>query len=300
MKPLSAELSAWKSRGQFLDVDGRPIFVKRSGDERAPALLILHGFPTCSYDFAATIPLLSQKYHVVLHDHPGFGLSDKPADYSYSLTEQAETALEVWRRLGIEKAHLLAHDYGTSVATEILARWHKGNVPIDFTSLTLCNGSVHIELARLTISQRLMRHPVLGPPFVRFSNERFFKSRLRNILGQPDAVSDRELSLLWEAVTHNDGRQRLPQISRYISERTLFWHRWIGALQQWERPAHILWGRKDPIAVEAVAQQLAKDMPHSRVTWLEALGHYPMLEDPRQWSDAALQFLDSVANPGRR
>ncbi len=294
MEPLSTELSRWKDNGQFLEIYGRKIFVVTAGNEKAPALLILHGFPTFSYDFAQTLSRLSQHYYVVLHDHPGFGLSDKPEHYSYSLIEQAETALGVWQALGIQTAHLLAHDYGTSVATEILARRQRGTLAVEFNSLTLCNGSVHIELAHLTLAQKLMRHRNLGPLFVRLANKRFFKQRFRDILGQSDAITENELDILWEGINYNDGRYRLPQISQYLHERVRFWHRWIESLQTCEFPTHVLWGREDPIAVEAIAQKLAEEIPHARLTWLAGLGHYPMLEDPVQWAEAVIQFLHAI------
>ena len=62
-----------------------------------PPLLILHGYPSSSHDYLAALPRLTQNYRVVLHDHLGFGLSQKPSDYSYSLLEQAEVALALWR-----------------------------------------------------------------------------------------------------------------------------------------------------------------------------------------------------------
>src|SRR6185436_11057826 len=74
-------------------------------------LLVLHGFPSSSRDFLPALPALAARRRVVVHDHLGFGLSDKPAAYSYSLLEQAEVAIALWRELGITKGHLLAHDY---------------------------------------------------------------------------------------------------------------------------------------------------------------------------------------------
>ena len=294
MPPLSPQLASWMDRGRFLEVDGRKIFVVTAGDEKSMPLLILHGFPTFSYDFSRVLPALSKRYRVVLHDHPGFGFSDKPEHYSYSLVEQAETAIGLWRALGITRGHLLAHDYGTSVATEILARRRTGALPVEPASLTLCNGSVHIELARLTLSQRIMRDPRMGPVFVRLSSRAFFRSRIRKILGDPASVPADELDLLWEGVNHNNGRLRLPRISQYLRERVIFRHRWIGALQALDLPTHVLWGRKDPIAVEAIARRLAEEIPGARLTWLDEAGHYPMLEAPDAWAGAVLGFLDTL------
>lgn len=287
---ISPELAAWRDRGRYVSVFGRAVFVVEAGPRDAPPLLVLHGFPTCSLDFRAVLAPLAERHRVIAHDHLGFGLSDKPADYSYSLLEQAEVALAVWRALGVERGHVLAHDYGTSVATELVARRERGGLPVEIESLTLANGSVHIELARLSLPQRLLRSKLVGPTFAALGSRPVFKLQLRRIFGRPKTVADAELDLLWEAVSLNDGRRRLAPISSYLDERVRFWNRWIGALTRFDRPAHVLWGRRDPIAVPAIAEALAAEIPGAALTWLDELGHYPMLEDPARWAAAVLAF----------
>lgn len=284
----------WSSRGERRRIFGRDVFtvIEGSGD-RVP-VLVLHGFPSSSRDFVLALPRLAADRRVVVHDHLGFGESAKPRDYSYSLLEQAEVAIDLWRSLGITRGHLLAHDYGTSVATELLARRQRGLCPIDFASVTLCNGSVHIELAHLTPSQRLLRHPRIGPVFARLASKRVFMLQLRRILGDPRSVPDAELEAMWEGLVRDGGRERLPQLAGYMNERVRFHERWISALEALDRPAHILWGRRDPVAVVAIADQLLREIPNAKATWLDDLGHYPMLEAPERWAAAAADFIASV------
>lgn len=287
-------LKNWKKRGRFLNIAGKEVFFITAGDEKNPTLMILHGFPSFSYDFHAVLPALSEHFYVIIHDHPGFGLSGKPPDYSYSLIEQAEIAVGLWQALGIRRGHLLGHDYGTSVASEVLARREQGSCPVGLDSLTLCNGSVHIELSRLLITQKILRNHTFGPILAKLVSKRFTDARLRKLWGDTDRAKQEDLDVLWEAANYRDGRMRLPKISQYLRERVTFWHRWIGALERLDIPTHILWGKKDPIAVPIIAEQLAKEIPNSRLTWLNDLGHYPMLEDPAVWANAALNFLNEV------
>ncbi len=287
---LSNALATWRDRGRYLSIFGRAVFIVEAGPRDAPAILVLHGFPTCSLDFRSVLAPLALRHRVIVHDHVGFGLSDKPIDYSYSLIEQSEVALAVWRALGVERGHVLAHDYGTSVATELVARRERGGLPLEIESLTLANGSVHLELARLSLPQRLLRNEHVGPIFAAMGSRAVFKLQLRRIFGRPDAVADDELDLAWEAVSWNDGRRRLAPISSYLNERFRFWNRWIGALTRFDRPAHVLWGRRDPIAVPAIAEALAAEIPGAELTWLDELGHYPMLEAPSRWAAAVLAF----------
>jgi hypothetical protein len=87
---------------------------------------------------------------------------------------------------------------------------------------------------------------------------------------------------------------RLAPIAGYMNERVRFRERWIGALTRLDLPTHILWGRRDPVALPAVASALAAEIPGARLTWLDELGHYPMLESPDRWALAVLTFLDKI------
>jgi pimeloyl-ACP methyl ester carboxylesterase len=204
--------------------------------------------------------------------------------------EQAEVAVAVWRSLGLTRVHLLAHDYGTSVATEIVARRERAQLPVELASLTLTNGSVHLELAKLRLSQRLLRSPITGPTYARLASRGLFLRRMRAILAKP--VADEHLDAMWDALVREGGRELLPRISTYLDERRRFAGRWIGALTRLDIPAHVLWAERDPIAVPAIADQLAKEIPGAVNTRLPGLGHYPMLEDADAFARAALAFFE--------
>ncbi len=291
---------SWKERGRTIDVFGDRIFVVDTGGEfEAPPLVVLHGFPTCSHDFERVLARLSAGRRVVVHDHLGFGLSDKPLDRAYSLVEQAEVAVAVWREVGLEgPVDLLAHDYGTSVATELLARRERAPAAAPaLRSVTLCNGSVHIDLAKLSWPQVVLRHDFWGPVLARRGSKALMGRRLRKTLARPEAFTDADIDFLWSCYDGQD-RAVLAVIARYTFERSRFARRWIGALERLDLPAHVLWGREDPIAVPAIAEALAGEIPGARLTWLDGLAHYPMVEDPDAWADAALDFLDGIDAPG--
>jgi pimeloyl-ACP methyl ester carboxylesterase len=292
--PLLPDLPTWRAGGRLVPVLGHDVFVVEAGPVDAPPLVYLHGYPSSCHDLAPVLGALSQRYRVIAHDHLGFGLSAKPADYSYSLLEQAEVALALWRSLGVMSAHVVAHDYGTSVATEILARRERVGVPLDLRSLTLCNGSVHIELADLRVIQVLLRNQTVGPLVARLSTRGIFAHNMRRILADPATLSDADVDTMYALLNENGGRERISAITGYLDERRRFWHRWIGALTRLDLPAHVLWGTEDPVAVRAIADRLAGEIPGARLSWLDGVGHYPMLEAPARWADGVLGFLDDV------
>lgn len=291
---MNARLDAWRDRGQHIDVFGRSVFVVEAGPADAPTLLLMHGFPTCSLDFAGALPALAERYRVIAHDHLGFGLSAKPTDCAYSLLEQAEVAMGLWKALGVRGGHLLAHDMGTSVATEILARRERLGIGLELRSLTLCNGSIYIDMARLTAVQRLLLSPSLGPSVARASSRAFFGRRLRGVVADPASLDEEDLDAQWAALEHEQGRLRVPEIIQYIRERSRFASRWHGALRRLDLPAHILWGQEDPVAVPAIGDRLAREIPAACFTLLPGLGHFPMVEGPAVWAEGVLGFLDRL------
>lgn len=290
MTTLPSLVQRWQNSGRFINLNGHSVFCRDNGLLHAPVLVLLHGFPSSSYDWHSLWPLLPSTWRIVVFDFLGYGLSDKPQDYSYSLFEQADLVELLLKHLGIKSAHLLAHDMGTSVCCELLARRERGLLSFQVDKLLLMNGSVHIELAQLTPSQKLLRTR-LGAIFARLSSEFIFNLQLQRIVSQP--LSHDELKAMWALLTHNNGKLRLPQTIRYIDERYRFQHRWIGALTRLNIPTTILWGQRDPVAVAAIAQQLAREIPQAELRWLPTLGHYPQLEDPQAVAEEVIRFLQT-------
>jgi pimeloyl-ACP methyl ester carboxylesterase len=283
---FSQSVMEWRARGKRMMARGMNLFVLDEGQSSVP-LLVLHGFPTSTYDFKAVWPLLTAKRRVVTLDLPGFGFSDKPADYSYSLLEQADVVEMVARELGLTKVHLWAHDMGTSVATELLARQSAKLLHFEIDRLILMNGSVHAEMAHLTPAQKLLRRPFLGPLFARIANQTAFRLQMKRVFAHPVPVE--ELDDQFALIRHLDGHLRLPRIMGYYDERIRFRRRWIGALEAYERPALILWGTRDPVAVMAIAEQLARETPQAVLQRMDGVGHYPQLEAP----DLVVQHLEN-------
>ncbi len=286
-------VARWSARGRKVRVRAGSVWVldEPGTDTTATPVLLLHGFPASSFDFAAALETMGRKRRVVALDFLGFGLSDKPEDYGYSLFEQADTVLEVTRAVGLPRAHLWAHDMGTSVTTELLARKERGLLPLELASVTLMNGSVHIELAHLTPGQQILRSP-LGPAFARLNTKRIFELQMRRTFAkQPDGAT---IDAMWELLSREGGSARMAQTIAYIAERTRYHRRWIGALERCDVPTLVAWGRKDPVAVVAIAEQLAREIPGAKKEIWDELGHWPQIEDAGGVVGTVEGFWDGV------
>lgn len=288
MSKLPASVAAWQMRGQTTKLGGVEIFYRDMGASSSDAVLLLHGFPSSSYDWHAVLPLLGDDKRIVCLDFIGYGLSEKPKNHSYSLFEQADIVELLLKQLGIKRVKIIAHDMGTTVTCELLARREKKLLGFAVQSVLLMNGSVHIELAQLTPSQQLLRSP-LGGVFAKLSSKLIFKAQLKKILGKP--VLNDELNAMWVLMCYRHGKDRLAQTISYIDERYRFSHRWIPPLTRLDIPVLILWGKKDPVAVPAIAEKLAQEIPTAKLQWLPQLGHYPQLEDPVAVADVFNLFL---------
>ena len=102
---------------RYATVDGHRLFFREAGDPEAPALVLLHGFPTSSYMFRNLVPALADRYHVIAPDHLGFGLSDAPPVEEFDYTFDALTALTqgLLRTLRIDRYAMYVQDYGAPI-----------------------------------------------------------------------------------------------------------------------------------------------------------------------------------------
>jgi len=276
----------WKSKGNFIQVNNNRLFVidtDNDSNKTQKSMVILHGYPTSSFDYYKIVPEISKHYRVIIHDHLGFGFSDKPKDVDYSLVKQADIALDLWRQLDLKNIHLVAHDYGTSVATEIIARYNANELDIKIEQLILTNGSIHIELSQLRTIQKLLKHKFLGKYVAKLTNFPIFRKNMKNIYFDSSKVTDNELNEMWKLIELNGGRKIIHKLTQYINERYTYWDRWIGALKETQIPTKIIWAKNDPIAVPAIAELLAKEIPNNKLYWLENTGHFLMLENPKGW-----------------
>ncbi len=298
---LLPELAQWAADGEYLRTDlfGHRVFCKQIGDPRAApekTLLLLHGFPESSFSYHKVVAGLAQRFErLVLFDFLGYGLSDKPLrGYTYSLFEQADLALQVWRRLGVRGGHLLAHDMGDSVATELIARHVGAGLPAwlsaGLRSFTFTNGNMALHLAALRLGQRALLGP-LGPVLSRLATRANFVQTLRSAQGN-DGLSGRDVELMWQGNQLLDGQRRMHRVIQYLKERMRFEQtRWLPSLRLVQEPVHICWGDADAVSPVRVAHYLKQEVcPEATLSLLPGVGHFCQLTDPQPWLRAIGAF----------
>lgn len=291
---FSPAIRAWLDRGRHHNVCGRRVFVidcpPSQGHATESPILLMHGYPGSSFDWHLVLPELSRRRRVVLFDLPGFGFSDKPERYSYSLFEQADVVEALLERLTLDRPHVIAHDMGVSVACELLARRQRRLLKGDLMSLTLMSAGIYESLAKVTTSQKVLLTPA-GSVFAGLKMGPVFRLQVQKVFTRP--VPDAIVSAMWEQLVYLDGHKRLPQIAGYLTERVRFEERWVGALRVADDiPVHLIWGSQDPTSVVAIGERLATEVPGAALSRIDHVGHYPQLEAPDETVHAITRWLD--------
>lgn len=284
----------WRTAGEYFQWKGHSIFfrAKGSGDR---ALLLIHGFPTASWDYDRLWPALCARYdHVIALDMLGFGFSDKPREHVYSLVEQSDLHEALLAARDVRHVDILAHDYGVSVAQEMLARdFERQLKPYTIASVALLNGGLFPETHRMTGTQRLLRSP-LGPLITQLMNERSFGKSFSVVFGPETKPTKAELHHFWSLIRHNNGAGIMHLLIAYVSERRFNRARWVEALQRTLVPIRLINGPEDPVSGAHMVQRYRELISEPDVVSLPGIGHYPQAEAPEQVLKAFLDFQEAL------
>ncbi|WP_137818062.1 alpha/beta fold hydrolase [Pseudomonas sp. 2FG] len=271
-------LHDWRAQGQSFDFRGHAIRYWTAGE--GEPLLLLHGFPTASWDWHYLWQPLAQKYRLIACDMLGFGDSAKPRGHAYSLLEQADLQQALLSHLRIDGAvHVLAHDYGDSVAQELLARHHDGRLQL--ASCVFLNGGLFPETHRPVLVQKLLLGP-LGPLIGRLFSRRKLAASFGKIFGPNTRPSASELDDFWRLIAANDGPGVMHRLIRYIPERRVQRERWVAAMQKGGVPLRVIDGAVDPISGAHMVARYRELIPQPDTLLLDGIGHYPQTEAPEQ------------------
>ncbi len=297
---FSPATRAWLAAGRHEQVGSFRIFVHERGPRQAPAgnddpaILLIHGFPTSSYDWRGVVEQLQARHRVIAPDLLGFGLSDKPAAYGYSLFQQADALEELLALRNVRAAHVVSHDLGTSVHCELLARQREGRLSFALEKNTLLNGSMLQWLARITPFQELLAaNSTLqqGIDFCRVALRSIYISGLQGLMRRPEMITATDAEVMQDLLSYQDGHLRLPAIAGYMRERYVNADRWLGALEQAETPLQFVWGDGDPIAHVEMGRELARRCPRATYHELPDLGHFLLIEDPPLVAEKIAHFV---------
>ncbi|OBK62877.1 hydrolase [Mycobacterium colombiense] len=280
----------WRSTTAANDGHEVAVFSRRWGTPGAPALVLVHGFPTSSLDYFGLAGELSAEFDIYLLDFPGYGLSDKPPEpYVYSLYDDARLLVhaitQVW---GLTQYRMLTHDRGSSVGmitAGMLAAQDPPATPVD---LILTNANIYLPLSNLTAFQAALLDPATARATAAATTPEMLAAGMGASTFMPRrTLEDPEIAALAKCFAHNDGIRVLPDTIQYLHERAADETGWLEALSTSEVNTTVVWGIHDnvsPLRVpNYVWQTYLKHKPGRNRYWvLPGADHYLQCDAPGQ------------------
>jgi len=278
-------------RFNTVDVDGLKVFYRSAGDPNAPAVLLLHGFPSASHMFRDLIPELAGQYRVVAPDLPGFGMTEQPARdaFSYTFENIAGVINRFTEILGLRKFALYVFDYGAPVGFRLAVKH-----PERITAIVTQNGNTYLE----GVSEAFA-------PVQTYWNEPTQANRdaLRGFLAPQTTLFQYTHGVSDPALVSPDGRNlddfylarpgndeiQLDLLGDYKSNVAIY-----GDIQAYLRehrpPLLAIWGKNDPFFIPAGAEAFRRDVPKADVRFVDS-GHFALETHAREIGAAMREFL---------
>jgi len=279
----SRELVYHAEHSRFADVDGLRVHYQEAGDSRAPVILLIHGFLSSTMVWSKVfLEFASAGYRAIAPDLLGYGYSDKPRDFDYTIESQSRMIAGLLERLGIDHAILIGSSFGGAIAATVAL-----NRPELVEKLALVGAVSNNEPKRYPI-MRLVRSPLIGDvvsPLLA-SSRRLLRARMKRVYDRhrwklDEFRIDARFIPLRAAATH---RAIIRTVRNWDAERI---QRDAHLITQ---PTLLLWGDNDPDVPLRDGMELNDRIPNSRLIVFRECGHHPQEEYPEQFSEAILRF----------
>ncbi len=301
----------WRGKGAYFswspaEGDAAPvqIFHVELGEPDAPVLCLVHGFPTCSVDWFEAAQRLSTRFRVCALDFPGYGFSDKPRGWGYTLRRDA-ALLDHYLAEVVEagSAVMVAHDRGDSVALIHASNAAAGTARVPLEHLVLSNANIFLALSNLTDAQRVMLHQ---PQLLEQLTPELLAAGMGAVtFTPPRGPEDPEVQALAATFAHENGVAVLHDTIQYLVERAADEGSWLRSLADTFLSTTLVWGLYDTVSPVRVANWVWHEhlmfKPGRNAFYLvPGANHYVQTDRPEAFVDAVLHALDAPqdAAPG--
>jgi pimeloyl-ACP methyl ester carboxylesterase len=297
-----AQQPAWpaKTYYRYQPVDGQKMFYREAGDPSAPAIVLLHGFPSSSHTYRELIPLLSGKFHIIAPDNLGSGYSDHPDPdkMTYSFDFLANYVSRLISSLGLEHYSLYMQDFGAPVGFRVLLQQ-----PERIDALIIQNANAYLD-GLTDVRQAFFRnaHEDRSEKGIESLNafvgreSIIYKQYLRDVKGKESVISPdswtHDLAFLQ---TEKDRKIQVQLFQDYFNNIRSY-PKWQAFLHQRQPRTLIVWGINDPAFIPAGARAYLRDLPNAELHWIDA-GHFAVEENAVEIAKHITLFLEKRSGP---
>jgi pimeloyl-ACP methyl ester carboxylesterase len=279
-------------RYQYVIVDGNRVFYREAGPKDAPAILLLHGFPTSSHMFRDLIPALADRYHVVAADLPGFGFSDAPdpKQFRYTFDHLADLIGRFIEATGLGRYAIYVFDYGAPVGFRLALQ-----DPERITAIITQNGNAYEEglSEGWNPIQKYWKHPTeknraalrafLTPEATKWQ---YLHGVHDETLVAPEAY------VLDSALLARPGNDEI-QLDLFLDYATnvALYPKFQEYFRAARPPLLAVWGKNDPFFLPQGAEAFKRDNPAAEVRFYDT-GHFALETHYREIAATIVDFLD--------
>ncbi|MFV9616389.1 MAG: alpha/beta fold hydrolase [Gammaproteobacteria bacterium] len=275
-----------------INIDGLEIYYREAGAVDAPTILLLHGFPTSSHMFRDLIPALSDRYHLVAPDYPGFGNSDQPAmkDFDYSFDNLANVMENFVAAIGVKKYSVYLMDYGAPIGFRLAAK-----NPEQISSLIVQNGNAYTEglrefwdPIRTYWKERTAEN---AKPLAGFISHDGVKWQYTHGVRNAQTISPDNWNMDLRHLTR-EGNPSIQLALFYDYQNNVpHYPEWQAYFRKHQPPTLIVWGKNDYIFPAEGAHPYKRDLKNLEFHLLDT-GHFALEEDGQVIADTIRAFLD--------
>ena len=277
-----------------VNADGVTVFYREAGPADAPLVLLLHGFPTSSFQFRELIPRLADRYRVIAPDYPGFGFTEVPEQrrYKYSFEALANTVLAFTDALQLKRYALYVFDYGAPVGFRLAMMR-----PERVTAIVSQNGNAYEEglgdawdpIRKYWAAPTKENREVIRKNILTLEGTRWQYTHGVTI---PESVAPESYTLDWALLGRPENKEiQLDLFLDYASNVNLY-PKFQEYFRDSKPPLLAIWGKNDPFFIPAGAEAFRKDLPNAKVQFLDT-GHFAIETHVVEIAAAIKEFFDA-------
>src|SRR4051812_28410641 len=291
------KLSASQVKHRIIAISDVDVFYREAGSGEAPALLLLHGFPSSSHQFRHMLPALADRWHVVAPDFPAFGFSACPdrTRYAYTFEHYADTIEVFAHALGLERYALYVHDYGAQVGFRLATR-----APERIAAFIIQNSEAYYADGRSrswsameSYWQDASPHKRAALQHMLFTEEgirREFQEHLPADVAE--LIDPASVWLAWTRINRPGVVEALLDLHLDYRTNVDLYPNFQAYFRQHQPPALILWGREDQYFSPAAAMAYQRDLPNAEIRIIPG-GHWALETQGPEVIKLTRQFLQS-------